>query len=68
MRVTESPNLSGTREELFALANAIAAVIGGSVAIASASPQEPEREAFVRPLTHPLGGPVPRIGAAGESS
>ncbi|MEV4249966.1 helix-turn-helix domain-containing protein [Streptosporangium canum] len=33
MQVTGSPNLSGTSEELFAVANAIAAVIGGSVAI-----------------------------------
>lgn len=33
MWVTESPNLAGTSEELFALATAIAAVIGGSVAV-----------------------------------
>ncbi|GGO97687.1 PucR family transcriptional regulator [Wenjunlia tyrosinilytica] len=33
MELPESPTLDGTSEELFALANAIAAVIGGSVAI-----------------------------------
>ncbi|WP_405731463.1 helix-turn-helix domain-containing protein [Streptomyces sp. NBC_01537] len=33
MELTDSPNLDGTSEELFAVANAVAAVIGGSVAI-----------------------------------
>ncbi|GAA0692820.1 helix-turn-helix domain-containing protein [Kitasatospora atroaurantiaca] len=33
MSLTESPILDGTSEELFAVANAIAAVVGGSVAV-----------------------------------